>query len=452
MNFRRWDHRRVLLVILGASVVVRVLVAWQFGNTVEPLPGIADQVSYDELARRVLHGNGFSFATNWWPLTRAGEPTAHWSYLYTLFLTGVYGVLGPHPLAARLIQAVAVGLAHPWLAFALARRLFGARTGLVAAGLTALYAYFVYYSAALMTEAFYITCVLSSLYLAVRIGDDKAGLRPTGDAGFRYGQVVALGFSLGAAVLLRQVFLLLIPFFLGWLWWAGARRPMVTAAVVTAVVAAMILPFTVYNSLRFQRFILLNTNAGFAFFWANHPIHGTRFVPILTDDMASYADLVPPELRSLDEASLDQALLSRGIGFVLEDPQRYLLLSASRIPEYFKFWPSADSSMMSNVSRVASFGLLWPFMLFGLVVGLGRPLRARGLRANAGALLLAGCAAVYTILHLLSWALIRYRLPVDGILIVFAGVGVVEVAERLAAWRLQGPAAGPVKWIRGRPA
>jgi hypothetical protein len=38
---------------------------------------------------------------------------------------------------------------------------------------------------------------------------------------------------------------------------------------------------------------------------------------------------------------------------------------------------------------------------------------------------------VYTALHLLTWALTRYRLPVDAILIVFAGFAIVQLYNRL---------------------
>ncbi len=97
----------------------------------------------------------------------------------------------------------------------------------------------------------------------------------------------------------------------------------------------MILPFTAYNYARFGRFVLLNTNSGYAFFWGNHPIYGTHFVPILTPEMGSYQDLIPPEVRNLDEAALDQELMRRGLQFVIDDPGRYLLLSLSRIPVLF---------------------------------------------------------------------------------------------------------------------
>jgi hypothetical protein len=43
--------------------------------------------------------------------------------------------------------------------------------------------------------------------------------------------------------------------------------------------------------------VLINTNAGYAFFWANHPIYGAHFVPILTPEMGTYQSLIPQELH-----------------------------------------------------------------------------------------------------------------------------------------------------------
>jgi hypothetical protein len=40
---------------------------------------------------------------------------------------------------------------------------------------------------------------------------------------------------------------------------------------------------------------------------------------------------------------------------------------------------------------------------------------------------------IYTAIHLLSWALIRYRLPVDAVLLPFAAVGLAQV--KVAAGR-----------------
>ncbi|MCG7754902.1 glycosyltransferase family 39 protein, partial [Flavihumibacter cheonanensis] len=95
-----------------------------------------DQISYNNLAQRVLGGDGFTFGELWWPLTAPGEPTAHWSFLYTLYLVIVYAIFGPNPLAARLIQAVIVGILHPLLAYLIGKRVFGQIAGLIAAAIT----------------------------------------------------------------------------------------------------------------------------------------------------------------------------------------------------------------------------------------------------------------------------------------------------------------------------
>ena len=159
-----------LTIIILVAVLLRVAAAFYLGDHVVDLPGTQDQVSYNMLSERVINGHGFTVAEAWWPATKAGEPTAHWSYLYTLYLAAVYSLFGHHPLIARLIQAVLAGILMPWLAFRLGRRYFGSRIGLIAAGLTAVYIYFVYYSATLMTETFYIIANLWTVDVAGQLG------------------------------------------------------------------------------------------------------------------------------------------------------------------------------------------------------------------------------------------------------------------------------------------
>jgi hypothetical protein len=290
-----------------------------------------------------------------------------------------------------------------------------------------------------MTEPFYITAILGALYLAIHLVDhfkDPSALRES----FKILILtLSLGLLLGIAVLLRQLFLLIVPFIFIWIWWASRRKdgpsPLPALTLSGLAVVVLILPFTIYNYLRFDRFVLLNTNAGYAFFWANHPIYGTNFASILSGDMGTYQSLIPSKLRGLDEAALDQELLKRGAQFVLDDPGRYILLSLSRIPAYFKFWPSTESNLISNISRVSSFGLLMPFMLYGLLLAfLGRSTNT-SFSLSSPVFPLVLFAIIYTAIHLLSWALIRYRLPVDAVLLVFAGLAVVDLTQRFMAPR-----------------
>jgi len=437
--------RRILWIIVVASVLVRVGSALYQGSEIKALPGVADQISYYELALRVIDGHGFSFGEGWWPATAANEPTAHWSFLYVLFLASVFGLSGADPLAARLIQAVLCGVLQPLLTWRIGRRLFGERVGLVSAALAAFYSYFAFYGGALVTEALYIVALLWVLDLATRLGARSCcGAAPSG-----YWLWVQLGLSLSVAALLRQVALLFLPVILLWIVWPTIQRsssfwdalrscrPMMTrVAVCVAIPIVAIIPWTLRNYAVFDRVVLLNTNAGFVFFWANHPVHGNTFIPILPGDGSEYGNLIPEELRALNEAELDKALLERGLVFVVQDPFRYIRLSISRVKEYFKFWPSRASSALSNCARVISFGLCLPFFVSGLLIAARRSASLSGaavledahLRGISLIMILAG---LYSLVHVLTWTLVRYRLPVDAMLMPFAALSMVHLFDRI---------------------
>lgn len=444
MTTTRW-----LFLILLLAVILRVGVALYLGNNLEETRGgTYDQISYDMLAQRVSEGYGFSFAVDSWPYARANQPTAFWSYLYTLYVAAIYGISGHHPLVARLIQSVAVGLLMPWLTYRISRRVFDTSAGLLAAALVTVYLYFIHYAASLMSEAFYIVGILWTVDVSMRLLYALIVAHPSHPR-----SAVWLGLELGIAMaitlLLRQVVIVFyVVLGVWWLWLAVSHK--VLKASVPAMIAAMLAfallvsPFVVRNYRVFGEIAMPNTNAGFTFFWSNHPIYGTHFEATLSPSHGvSYQDLIPPELRDLNEARLDRALLARGLQFVRDDPGRYLLLSLSRIPIFFQFWPTPESTLLSNVSRLLSFGLFLPFMLYGLVLAIrdarpGGPLRPSpdsktetpNLRL-AYLILFMLFIVVYTAIHLASWANVRYRLPVDAFLILFAGYGLDHLLRRL---------------------
>ncbi|MEP7355648.1 MAG: hypothetical protein ABI847_00250 [Anaerolineales bacterium] len=439
--------KRWLAAIVAAAIGLRLVAVVVLGDQLEVLPGIYDQLSYHTLALRLLGGYGFTFNQRWWPITAAGTPTAHWSYLYTLWLTALYALFGPHPLAARLVQAVATGALLPIFTYRIARRALPGpaeadrphAAALVAAAWSAGYGYFIYYAAAIMTESFFLVGVLWVLDCSLRLAAPQPlSSRRTW---------LELGLALAVTVYLRQVFLLFVPFLLAWLVaaraaeQAGPIRHRLKAAwthlaggvaIAALTAAVLVAPVTVFNYLQFHRFVLLNTNAGYAFFWANHPIYGDHFVGILPNGQL-YTDLIPAELVPLgqNEAALESALFQRGVGFILTEPGRYLRLSLSRIPVYFIFWPSADSGLLSNFARVISFGLALPFMLAGLAMWLA-DFRRRERRPSvwlSGLLVLF--IVIYSLIHLLSWALPRYRLPVDAVGLIFAARALADGAALL---------------------
>ena len=410
INGVRNKNKQVLALILAAAVLIRIPVAFYMGDQAIELPAIQDQVSYDALARSLLDGRGYSFNENWYPFTPAYTPTSHWSFIYPLYLAGVYSVTGYHPLAARLLQGAVGGALLCFLVYRIGCRVINEETGLVSAGLAAVYGYFIYYNAALMTETFFIVLVLLALYLSIELKENPAPIHWVG-----------LGFALGLASLLRQTILLFIPFLLFWLflelknrgirWWYYL--------LPVAVILLLITPWTLRNYLVYDQFLLLNSNAGYALYASNNPDLATNW------DNDKVVVPVPAELKGRNEAELDRALTQKGVEFIFADPKRYLLLNLDKSLEYFRFWPSSDSSRISNLNRVFSFGLYLPFMVLGLAISFSRwryfvPLYL--------------FMFIHTGIHLLTWPSPRYRLPVDAVLMIFAGMALIELAKQLKTW------------------
>ena len=301
-----------------------------------------------------------------------------------------------------------------------------------------------------MTETFYITALLWSLERALAVRE-----RLTQGQRVGVGLAATLGLSLGIAVLLRQSILPWVAVLFLWLLWIGRRMGQsrrVIKALATALVpiVLLILPFTIRNYHVYGRFLLLNSNAGYAMYSAQHPMHGTDFQEFA-------AAPLPEELWGQNEAEMDRELMRRGIGFVVADPQRYLLLSLSRVRAYLDFRPSEASSPVNAVGRVLAFGIFVPLMLYGIWLALrdvgakaraaAKSQKAKGIQSGktrAGALadflatplaLILMFAVFYSVLHILTWAMPRYRLPVDAVLMPFAALALLDLAQRTSFGR-----------------
>ncbi|MBN1400689.1 MAG: hypothetical protein JXA74_07620 [Anaerolineae bacterium] len=409
-----------LVIILLFAVLARIVAALYYGDIVEAPPLLLDQLSYHALAERLLAGHGYSFALGWYPFTPRETLTAHWSFLYPLFVAGLYAVFGIHPLAARLSQAIVGGVLLPWMIYRLAKRLFPDRPSiwLVAAAIAAGYAYFIFYAAALMTETFYLILLLWSLEIAIGIDEQlqSEGLVRPLDA-------LLLGLSLGLGTLMRQSLLPWVPLLCAWFLWRGWRAGRLSLVLkrlllMSVIIILCILPWTVRNYAAYGEFLLLNSNTGYAMYSAQHPMHGVHFQEFAAAPM-------PPGLEGLNEAQLDRELLRRGLRFVLEEPGRYLRLCLSRARAYFEIWPTADAPLLHNLGRMASIGLFLPFMLWGVLLYFKRA------KDNNVAYLPFIFILFYSILHILTWAMVRYRLPIDAILVPFAALALVTTWQLL---------------------
>ena len=410
---RGWTNpeRRWLLLIVVSGILLRLATAILLGDNVVPLPAAYDQIYFHDVALNLLEGKGFAYSRPPWPFIQPLAPTAYTSFLYQIAIAGVYWIFGPHPLAARITQAL-IGSLLPWLVYGIVRRIHrqppvvekqSQVVALLAAGITAFYSYFIYFSATLMTDGPYLVTLAWVLILTLDLADQPTRWR-----------WAMWGLAVGLAILLRQVVLPVAGLLFVYIVWKAWRRVQWRHILVAAgVIAALILPWTVRNYLVFHRFLLLNSQAGQVFWTANHPDLGTQW---------EYAPMfpIPADLQGADEVTLNDELMRRGLQVVVENPGRFVQLSLSRLEMFFLFYPLPESSLFSNIARTFSFGICLPFMAVGLVLSLQEWRRW---------LLLYLFIVAYTLIHIVSWVQIRYRMPIDMALIPFAALTVVTLTN-----------------------
>lgn len=154
-----------------------------------------------------------SAISEWYPWVPPETPTSYYSSTITstglstrvLYLAGIYAVFGHHPLAARIVMAL-IGTGACYLVYRLGRRLFNVQVGLLAAGLAAVYAYLVYFSATLMTETPFMAAILLALDTSLDLVEQST-----------WGRWLRLGLALAIAVLFRMAVLPFVFLLLPWI-------------------------------------------------------------------------------------------------------------------------------------------------------------------------------------------------------------------------------------------
>jgi len=140
--------RRGLLLVLGLALAVRLValgVAWGME------PRIGDEQHYQAIATNLVHGEGFS---QW------GAPTSMRPPLYPFLIAAIWTATGVGQLdAVRLVQ-VALGVLTVAAVYALGRRMYGERVGLIAAAIAAVYPSLIVTGVLLLTETIFTLLVV----------------------------------------------------------------------------------------------------------------------------------------------------------------------------------------------------------------------------------------------------------------------------------------------------
>ena len=307
-------------VAAAVSLALRVALAvWASRR----FPAVEDGFYYDTLARRIAHGEGYTWL---WP-DGAVTYAAHYPVGYPALLGGLYAVFGASPLVAMIANAV-LGAFATFAIYVLARRATTEARATTAAFVFALHPALLAYVPALMTEG--VTACLLTIAAALA-SSARESRRP-------WAWAVAAGLVMGMATLVRPQSLLLAPL-LGALAIAGAWwRRASFAALVLATALACCLPWTARNCARMDRCALVSMNGG----W--------NLLIGASSENGGWAKVdVPAECRDVwSESAKDLCFEAAGRRAIAGDPIRWLSKAPAKIAATFDYFGAAPWYLHSS--------------------------------------------------------------------------------------------------------
>jgi 4-amino-4-deoxy-L-arabinose transferase-like glycosyltransferase len=415
---------RALAAILAIALAARVIVALTLHYT-----PVTDSADFDRIAVSLATHGVFPRSL----IDPFGGPSALRPPGFPLLLAALYKLVGVGVASRRweaglLLQAV-LGTATVWLTFLIARRVAGRGVALACALVAALWPPLVESGTSLMSEPLFTALALAAILAALIHRGSPHRLR----------WAIATGILLGLAALARgNGVVLVVP--LGFLVWTErprlSRQALKAPGAMLVALVLMLAPWMIRNALVLHAFVPVTTEAGYAVAgtYNAYTAGGGRFPAMWAPPVLQEAQALERD-RHLNEAQLGNRMTSDGLHYVRAHPAytgrvvywntlRLLGLTGTRFELFsarYEPYPPWIASLSVRVSwALAALALL------GLFTAAAR-------RAPPA---LWGCALALYLSVVFFYGGVRYRSPIDPLLIML-GVIALDAARRRVNRRRQ---------------
>ena len=233
-------RRRLAWIVVAAAVVRLLHLATKWNRPLQ----LNDSVWYSSMASGLRHGEFFRH------LVVEGDPSAEHPPLAAILMTP--GSFLPNWVQGQRLTTVVAGVVGVGLIGLLGRRIGGARVGLLAAAIAAVYPNLWMNDGLVMSESIAMAIVVGALLMLHTLLQ-----RPS------WPVAAGAGALLGAAALTRSELALLVPLAAALVIAHGrSRAAVLRAGAVVGVAVVVMAPWAAVNLARFERPVLLTTNDG----------------------------------------------------------------------------------------------------------------------------------------------------------------------------------------------
>ena len=404
------DRRSFHVVLL---VIVCLAALFRFGYVIVAKagdPAVGDQIYYSAQASTLADGRLFDDPF------MIGIPAADHAPLTSVALVPA-SVVGQHTLMQQRLLMAAYGSLVVAAIGLLGYRVGGRRTGLVAAGIAAVYANLWMNDGLAMSETLATLAAVCALLATIRLREHP-DLR----------SAAILGAVLGIATLTRAELLLLYPILtvLAILRSStSVRNSLRLAAVAGCAMVLMVGPWVGWNLARFEQPTFISTQDGLTLAGAN--CQQTYFGPGVGFWSYDCATVIEP-LPGRDKSTVSGQLRSTGIDYALAHTAQWPTVVAARLGAGLSVWRVSGMIYLNTgegreawASRlgVYQWWILVPFAIFGLV--------------NAGRFhrwLLLSPMILSVLVIAAFYGIPRFRVCAEGAVVVAAALGIDHLIRR----------------------
>ncbi len=359
--------------------------------------------------------------------------------LYPGFLAAVAVGFGEGVLPIRAAQSVLAGVAAI-LVFFIGNKLFGERTGMIAAAIFALYPPAVYLATIVYPQAILTLFLAGAVLMALHSGDCLTAIRGIG-----------LGLLIGLAVLCVEMAVMLLPAVLIWiLLRRNAAKLRARATFAATVLMGMGLAFApwMYRNHRMTGHVMPLCDYAIRCFWGSH-LPGTDVKMLKFDDPDEFGadykrerERVEQEMRHTSDGARRSVLMREAWQNVRRDGQRFLSLTAGKFVYFFWPWPEPITKSRLNTPKYKAItaACYLPLMILAIY---GAGLAWRGMPDSR---LLVAIVLFYAFGYSLIHVNFRYRLPIDPLMWVLSAYGAMGVMAALCRQRDRSEGEGGARW------
>jgi hypothetical protein len=359
------------------------------------------------VAAAIARGEGFSSPLRF---VHTG-PTAWFAPIYPYLLAGVFKLFGVYTYGSQVVAQtinIAFSAFTVWPIAALGNKVFGKRVGTAAAWVWVFLPTSIFYSVVWVWDT-----SLAGLWMALLFTET---LRIRGSdrilAWLWYGALWAVGAMINPALIS------VLPFLALWAMWPLVRQELARAATL-AVAASMVFlasvaPWTIRNYAVFHKFIPFRSNFGLELWLGNSPDVPDGWAPFLhpNDNLfeaTKYARMT--EIPYMEEKQRE------AMAFMRAHPGTSLNFIFRRfVNNWIGIW-DAPVDLWSQAPLYYKLVIAWS-CAFSLLSWCGALFASR--TRNDAALPFASVMLFFPALFYLSHTSLRYRFPMDGIMLVLA--------------------------------